>query len=173
MLLPILVATAAGCGPDLRVFDVTITTIRNCHPAGLIPQLCDDKSTFEGRSRKARVAVEIRGQDFIFYDEVGRSLPGAIQRGATFFARTASTTRTSDNCQKDLETNIRFFLRNDFVPEVPRLHDHRKLHFSGNRQDRSSQSLGCGQETSSKFEESLEGDEVGDDGPMTAPWWRP
>ena len=159
MTLTVLALALCGCGGDLRVFDVTIRTVRNCHPAGLIPQLCDDASTFEGKTRTAQFTVEVRGQDFIIYDETGRALAGNVERGNHYFARSSATTRQADGCQKETERNLKFFIERDYTPNNARL-DRDATRIWGTRQDRASQSEECGQATFSKFEEAFEGTEV-------------
>jgi hypothetical protein len=158
-VVAVLALGLCGCGGDLRVFDVTIRTVRNCHPAGLIPQLCDDAETFAGRTRTAQFTVEVRGQDFILYDESGRALAGNIERTNHYFARSSTTTRQADGCQKESERNVKFFIERDWTPNNVRL-ERDATRIWGTRQDRANQSLECGQAVFSKFEEAFEGTEV-------------
>lgn len=158
-LLVLLAAVSCG-GGQIRSFELTIRTVRNCHPAGLIPQLCDDSSTFAGRSRTVTWYLEQRGpSEFVLYDDTGRALPGRVERAQWHFARAFTSTNTG-GCIKETEHNVKFSLDTDFVPTLPRLHEHQRVRMHGTQQDRAYQSDACGQVTRSKFEEAFEGRET-------------
>lgn len=152
-----------GCGHGgLRLFNVTYRTVRNCHPAGLIPQLCEDKSTFEGKTRTGTVVLEMRDpNNFIFYDEEGRGIPGRYDRG-TYFARSLQTS-ISGLCEKTTERSLKFRINRDYLPNIPagpRTHEHHAPRMVGTIQERAGQNEACGQPASSKLEEEFEGEEL-------------
>lgn len=153
-----------ACNPDVRTFDLTLRTVRSCHPAGLIPQLCQDPSEFAGKTRTAVFTLEMQGPtDFVLYDDQGRAIPGTVQRGG-YFARGISTSITPEGCAKTVERQIKFELTQDYLPDMPRLHEHQRTRMKGTAQDRANQSDQCGQATQSKTEEAFEGLET------TRPW---
>lgn len=156
----VVVAGASGCNPDVRTFDLRVRTVRSCRPAGLIPQLCEDPSEYAGKERTATFTLEMRGPtDFILYDDQGRALPGTLQRGS-YFARGISTTIAPGGCAKTVERSVKFQLDTDRIPDIPRLHEHRRTRMKGTAQDRANQSAQCGNAAQSKLEEAFEGDET-------------
>jgi hypothetical protein len=162
-----MVGLSAACGgADIRTFQVTFKTVRNCHPAGIFPQLCDDPSTFEGKTRISLVHVEQRGPtDFVLYEENGRALPGRIERGY-YFARQREEITEPTGCRRYSERSVRFDIQRG-RPKLP-WREAEPATMDGSTQDRTGQSAECGQPADSKFEETFSGVEL--DNGTGAPW---
>ncbi|MEW5850331.1 MAG: hypothetical protein AB2A00_16190 [Myxococcota bacterium] len=164
LLLTALVITSGCLAPDLQIFDVTIRTVRNCHPAGLFPELCEARSQFEGIHRTARFTLEMRGPtQFILYEDDGRALPGNVERGE-YFARSLHQEISANGCQKQFERSVKFEIRKDMLPTIPG-RQRRRDRMVGSAQSRTSQNGECGQAAASKFEEVFDGEEVREDDP--------
>ena len=176
----LILAGPLACGTsDLRVFDVKVRTVRNCHPAGLLAELCDDSTSFAGQFRTTRITLEMLGADtFVLYDDEGRSLPGRWERDGYlerdvvqdrrppvrrqyYFARQADGTRDASGCHKEAERNAKFRLERDLVVKPGDRAGPTRI--VGTFQERATQTLECGQATVSRHEEAFEGEEVGAD----------
>jgi hypothetical protein len=182
----LLLAGTLACGSsDLRFFDVTIRTVRSCHPAGLLSELCEDPSSFRGRTRTARLTVEFLGPtEFILYDDEGRSLPGRWQRDGFlerelveqrqppvrrqyYFGRQWDGTRDAAGCQKESERNVKFRLERDLTARLGETPG--PVRVVGTFQDRATQDIACGQATTTRLEEAFEGVEVDGAAPPALP----